>query len=72
MAHHVHHVGHCLCALILCAAEIRPDEGSPGFLQMDLSLVLQEPSTAAVGSSVGFFLWHADAHVDPFYQSVPG
>lgn len=36
---------------------------------MDLSLVLQEPSTAAVGSSVGFFLWHADAHVDPFYQS---
>ena len=79
MAHPVH-VGRCLgSALILsclCSAEIR-DEGSPGFLQMDLSLVgpsqqpVQQPSTAVDRSSVGFFLWHADAHVDPFYTSVP-
>lgn len=54
-------------ALIARIVLAESDEGSAGsmteFLQMDISL----QGTGSGG--VDFFLWHADAHADPFYQS---
>ena len=58
---------HVWCfAFLGVLAEIHPDEGKIDFLQMDLTLQL--PAETVQGD---FFLWHADAHVDPFYRSEP-
>ena len=62
----------CFWLFGLCAGsigtEIQIEDVAPQFLQMDL--VLAKP-TAVHSPEVPrqMFLWHADAHVDPFYQT---
>lgn len=56
---------------VALARMVLADEASAGpeFLQMDLALTDADAATDASAGAADFFLWHADAHADPFYQS---
>ena len=48
-------------------SEIQTEDAAPQFLQMDLALA--KPTANSPEAPRQMFLWHADAHIDPFYQT---